>query len=116
MQTPYKLIREAAADLRTGERSLRDWLKKNPRDAQGVPFYGGFGRNKLFTVDDIERIRLAYPCPSTSPGRKPVARHTTKSAAAASASQLAEVLELIERGKRRGSRGAGKPGSRQPHD
>jgi hypothetical protein len=111
MQTPYKLIDEAAADLHTGARSLRDWLKKNPRDAQGVPFYGGFGRNKLFTAGEIERIRVAYPCPSKSPDRKPGARRTG-SAAAASASQLTEVLELIERSKRRGSRDAGKPRSR----
>jgi hypothetical protein len=106
MQTPYKLIREAAADLRTGARSLRDWLKKNPRDAQGVPFYGGFGRNKLFTVGDIERIRQAYAIPSNLPGGKPVARRTT-GAGAASASQLARVRELLERGRRRGSRRRG---------
>jgi hypothetical protein len=106
MQTPYKLIHEAAADLRTGARSLRDWLKKNPRDAQGVPFYGGFGRNKLFTAGDVERIRQAFPCPSKSLGRKPAVRHTA-SAAAASASQLTEVRELLARGSRRGSGGAG---------
>jgi hypothetical protein len=116
MQTPYKLIREAAADLRTGERSLRDWLKKNPRDAQGVPFYGGFGRNKLFTVGDVERIRQAYPIHSQSPCRKPVARRTAASPAAASASLLTEVRELLKRGKRPGSRGAGKPRSRRSHD
>lgn len=106
MQTPYKLIHEAAADLRTGERSLRDWLKKNPRDAQGIPFYGGFGRNKLFTVGDIERIRLAYPCPLESPHRKPAARRTA-SAAAASASLLTEVRDLLARSTRRGSRRRG---------
>jgi hypothetical protein len=113
MQTPYKLIREAAADLRTGERSLRDWLKKNPRDVQGVAFYGGFGRNKLFTVGDIERIRMAYPCPSESSRRTPAARRAAISAAGASTSQLTEVRELLERGSRRGSRGAGKTRSRR---
>jgi DNA-binding transcriptional MerR regulator len=61
------------------------------------PFYGGFGRNRLFTDADIERIRTAYL------GRSDKERRTIASAASSSQleSQLAEVRALLENSSRR---------------
>ena len=44
----FKLIAEAARDLRKGERWLQDWLKRHPCDQKGEPFYRLAGRTKLF--------------------------------------------------------------------
>jgi hypothetical protein len=35
----FKLLAEAAMELRKGERWLRDWIKQNPCDARGEAYY-----------------------------------------------------------------------------
>ena len=87
----YKLIIEAARELRKSERWLRDWLKQNPFDQRGEPFYRLAGRTKLFTDRDIDRIRESLPCPLPSSRRKLGARQITISAAPTSESLLTEA-------------------------
>lgn len=87
----FKLLAEAAEELRKGERWLRDWLKQHPRDVHGEAFYCLAGRTKLFTNADIDRIRESLPCPSRSSRRKLGVRRTTTSAAPTSESLLTEA-------------------------
>jgi hypothetical protein len=51
----FKLLAEAAMELRKGDRWLRDWLRQNPCDARGEAYYRLAGRTKLFTDYDIDR-------------------------------------------------------------
>ena len=44
---------EAAAELHKSRRWLQDWLRVNPADRYGVPFYSPLGRAKLFSDADI---------------------------------------------------------------
>lgn len=83
-----KLIREAARDLRKGERWLRDWLKRNPCDQNSEPYYRLAGRTKLFTDRDIDRIRENLPCPLPSFHRSRAARRTITFGAPTSVSLL----------------------------
>ena len=91
----YKLVSEAARELRKGQRWLREWLKDHPCDASGEPFYRLAGRTKLFTIRDIERIRENLPCPSPSFRRKPVARRIGTSGVPTSRSLLIEARALL---------------------
>jgi hypothetical protein len=90
-----KLIGEAARDLRKGERWLRDWLKRHPRDQNGEPYYRLAGRTKLFTDRDIDRIRENLPCPLPSFRRSLPARRITTSVAPISVSLLTEARALL---------------------
>src|ERR1700739_4058519 len=65
----FKLVAEAARDLRKRERWLRDWLKSHPVDRNGVAFYRLAGRTKLLSDWDIDRIRESLPCPLPSSRR-----------------------------------------------
>ena len=48
---------ETAADqLGVNRRTLIEWLRAHPRDANGQPFYRCAGRTKLFTDSDVRRI------------------------------------------------------------
>jgi hypothetical protein len=49
----YKLIAEAARELRKGDRWLRDWLKYHPCDRNGEPFY------RLAPADAADSAELA---------------------------------------------------------
>lgn len=51
--------KQVAKLLGHGERWLRDWLKRHPRDNAGRLFYCPSGRVKLFDEDDIRRLRAA---------------------------------------------------------
>jgi len=57
--TPCFTIHQAAKSLHKSERWLRGWLKINPWDALGRPFFALAGRTKLFTAADIDRMREA---------------------------------------------------------
>ena len=96
----FKILAEAAVELRKGERWLRDWLKQNPCDARGEAFYRLAGRTKLFTDHDIDRIRESLPCPSRSSRRKLGARRITTSGAATSESLLIEARKLLSKTSR----------------
>ncbi|MCS3692058.1 hypothetical protein [Bradyrhizobium elkanii] len=50
-------VDEAAIELRKTKRWLKDWLKANPVDEAGIPFYIPLGRSKTFEPSDIARIR-----------------------------------------------------------
>jgi hypothetical protein len=76
---------EAAAELRKTPRWLREWLRAHPRDKAGEPYYTPVGRDKIFELYDITRIKTALReearCPSGSDRRAPAKRRTLKSAA-----------------------------------
>jgi hypothetical protein len=50
---------EAAAELRKSKRWLGEWLRSNPLDPIGVPYYFKAGRTHLFRDADVLRIRSA---------------------------------------------------------
>lgn len=54
---PAHTIVEAAQILGWSRRSLQVFLRDNPCDDAGVPFYYPNGNRKLFTGRDVERIR-----------------------------------------------------------
>jgi len=57
---PSLLSLEDVADrLHKSARWLRDWLRKNPTDPDGNPFYIPLGRTKVFNEKDFERICAA---------------------------------------------------------
>jgi hypothetical protein len=47
---------EIAARLHRSKRWLLEWLRENPTDASGRPFYLQVGRSKRFTADDALRM------------------------------------------------------------
>src|ERR1700722_9585811 len=96
----FKILAEAAVELRKGERWLRDWLKQNPCDARGEAFYRLAGRTKLITDHDIDRIRESLPCPLRSSRQKLGARRITTSGAATSESLLIEARKLLSKTSR----------------
>src|SRR6185436_3297790 len=65
---------EAASELRISRRSLQDFLRVHP-------YYRTFGRRKLFSREDINRLIEALPCPGSSPPRAKAARPTGSSGA-----------------------------------
>ena len=97
---PYKTIDEAAAVLRKGTRWLASWLKAHPVDRYGEPFYHLAGRTKLFTDNDIDRIRQSLPCPLPFARRARQNRQVTRYAAPISARLLNEAQELLTEGSR----------------
>lgn len=58
MRALSKLYTEAeiAARLHRSRRWLLEWLRENPTDATGQPFYLQVGRSKRFTADDGLRM------------------------------------------------------------
>lgn len=57
--TTFLTIPQAAERLRRSPRWLMEYLRKNPHDQRGEPFYTQRGRDKLFTSDDITRLTIA---------------------------------------------------------
>src|SRR5262245_2311555 len=53
----FHTMAEAARVLRKSRRWLQDWIRDHPTDRHAEPFYTPLGRTKLFTDNDIERIR-----------------------------------------------------------
>jgi hypothetical protein len=49
-------IKNAAERLGVSKRWLQKFLRQNPVDRAGVPFYVPFGSRKRFTEKDLERI------------------------------------------------------------
>ena len=76
-------LEEAAEELRTKPRWLREWLRAHPADKNGEPFYTPVGRDKVFHQTDIARIegvlREELKCRSNSGRRAKAGRRTTKS-------------------------------------
>src|SRR5215470_14252400 len=62
----FYILKEVASRLRKSERWLWDWLKKNPHDRDGRPFFRLAGRTKLLTAEDITRLSEALLCHSPS--------------------------------------------------
>jgi hypothetical protein len=50
-------LRQAAVKLQCSSQWLTRWLRMFPRDDAGVPYYQRRDGEKVFTDDDIERIR-----------------------------------------------------------
>src|SRR6478672_5966225 len=92
--TEFLTIEEAANRLRKSRRWLQDFLRDNPTDLAGTPFYRKAGRTMLFTEADIVRIYEALPCPSSSSRRAKASRRTGPFAGRTSADPLTEALAL----------------------
>src|SRR5215831_17077705 len=100
----FKLVAEAACELRKSERWLRDWLKQHPVDRNGDAFYRLAGRTKLLSDGDIDRIRENLPCPSPSYRRSRAVPRTTTSAVHTSELLLTEARALLTGGSPQSSR------------
>src|SRR6185437_1369475 len=88
------ILDEVAAELRVKKRWLADFLRANPCDGYGEPFFRLAGRVKLFTETDIARIYKALPCPSSSCRPVSAKRRTGRVAAPTSDNTLTEALRL----------------------
>jgi integrase len=92
----------AAARLGVKRRWLMEWLRANPCDQYGDPFYRIAGKGKLFTDADLTRIlgALPKPTPKITPCRSTCRRHqddgkTTVSVVRTSGSKLTEARALL---------------------
>jgi hypothetical protein len=98
MTTPVYTLDEAADKLRKTPRWLADWLRSNPVDATGTPFYTPAGRTKTFDDSEIFRIRAALReaerCRLNSLRPATRKRKTSISAARTSESELTELRGL----------------------
>jgi hypothetical protein len=59
----YLKLNQVAARLHKSGRWLQDYLRQNPCDQTGKPFYRLAGRSRLFTEADITRIYESLPAP-----------------------------------------------------
>jgi hypothetical protein len=83
-------------------RRFREWLRAHPRGLDNLPLYTQRGRDKLFSEQDIARIRAveihltaeAMPCRSSSSRPARARARTGRSAGHTSASMLIEAQEL----------------------
>ena len=76
---PIYNMDQAAERLAISRRTLQDWLRMNPADQHGNPFYSKNGSRKTFTEEDIDRIRGAAReeerlCPNVSRPARIIAR------------------------------------------
>jgi hypothetical protein len=67
--TAYLTLNDVAARLKVKPQWLTRWLRKNPLDCHGQPFFHCAGRIKLFTETGVERIYTALPAPEAAPCR-----------------------------------------------
>src|SRR5262245_42262603 len=92
---------EAAARLHKSRRWLQDWLRDNPTDERGQPYYSPLGRTKTFDDNDLERIRAAAReeerCRLSSSRRVRAKRRSGAFAAPTSDATLTEALALAKR-------------------
>jgi hypothetical protein len=93
------ILSEVASLLRKSPRWLRDWLRANPKDANGEPYFTPVGRDKIFHQTDIARIerdlRGGLPQCRSSSGRRASAKpQTTKYEAPTSGSEWKLAAEL----------------------
>jgi hypothetical protein len=95
---PRLTIDEVAAELRKTPRWLKEWLRANPADNDGEPYYTPVGRDRIFHQTDVARIERALregmQCRSNSGRRAPVKRRTMKSAGRTSESEWKLAAEL----------------------
>src|ERR1019366_9117419 len=93
-----RTLPETAAMLRKSPRWLREWLRTNPVDPEGEPYYTPVGRDKIFHQADIARIERALrrelQCRSSSGRRAPAKRRTSKYGAPTSESAWKLAAEL----------------------
>src|SRR6516164_5555243 len=52
-------LENVANQLQKSPRWLKNWLRKNPADQNGDPFYIPLGRTKIFNRKDVDRICAA---------------------------------------------------------
>lgn len=92
-------VEEAAEALRKTPRWLRDWLRSNPADKSGEPYFTPVGRDKILHQADIARIEFALregvKCRSVSGRRAPVKRRIMKSGERTSDSEWKLAAELL---------------------
>lgn len=90
---------EVAKELRKTRRWLNEWLRAHPLDQFGEPFYTPIGRDKIFRLEDIDRIDLALrgelKCRCTSGRRVKAKRRTLKSAGHTEESAWKQAAELL---------------------
>ena len=91
-------LEDVADRLHKSARWLRDWLRKNPADPNGDPFYIRAGRTMIFTEKDVERIcaslREEERCRLNLSRRARAKRRTGMVVARTSANTLTEALRL----------------------
>jgi len=92
-------VEEAAKIMRKTERWLNEWLRANPVDSNGEPFFTPAGRDKILLSTDITRIEHALrgqlKCRYTSGRRAPVKRRIMKSGVPTSESEWNVAAELL---------------------
>jgi hypothetical protein len=92
---------EAAERLHKSRRWLQDWLRDNPADSLGKPFFAQLGRTKVFTDESLSRILAAcmedQRCRSSSSRRVRVGARTGGFAGRTSDATLTEALALAKR-------------------
>src|SRR5260221_11187326 len=94
IKAEFWTVEEATNGFRKTRRWLQDFLRDNPADLTGTPFYRKAGRTILFTEADLLRIYKALPCPSTSSRRAKANRRASQSGVRTSGSTLTEALAL----------------------
>lgn len=103
----FLTIKEAAAELRKTPRWLQDWLRTNPVDCVGTPYFTKIGRDKLFSQSDISRIAGAFReqtrCRLSSFRPRRAARRIGAFAGHISDASVTEALALARSGSRRKS-------------
>src|SRR5690349_20800131 len=89
----------AATLVPCSRRFLQKFLSQHPTDKGGCPFYFPVGLRKMFTQQDIERVRQAMReeerCRLNSSRRAKVSRRIITAAAPTSESSLTEAHALI---------------------
>jgi len=63
MSEQFLRIRDVAARFHKSRRWLKSYLRQNPFDRDGKPFYRRAGRSKLFTEADVLRLFESFPAP-----------------------------------------------------
>jgi hypothetical protein len=91
-------LEEAAHALRKSKRWLNDWLRRNPADKFGEPYYAQLSRTRRLDERDLSRIwnalREKEKCRLNSSRLVPAKRRIGQVAAPTSADTLTEALRL----------------------
>jgi hypothetical protein len=103
---------EAARRVPCSRSWLQEFLRENPADKAGMPFYYTIGNRKKFTDADIDRIRNfsreIVRCQLSSSRRARSSRRTTMAAAPTSEYLLTEAQRLTGSKLQRGLSNSGR--------
>ena len=91
-------LEQVARLLHKSPRWFKTWLRQNPTDRHGEPFYAAVGRTKIFSENDVARIHAALKeqerCRLNLSRRVQGKRRTGMVVAPTSANTLTEALRL----------------------